>query len=138
MTQTIELVRTKANDRRIYNDTHKDFRSSIDLVVMFGGQLVSIRELSDKEYGSRLLLSHQQEAKESIKEQLATVLVEHEKMELQDAKAYIDREMNQWLDDSKSVILHFEAFGSTIEESTVEAIKGLSPYPNDIDMITPC
>lgn len=131
----IEIRRDEEHNHLIWASKHPDSRSENYGAFMFGGRQITADDLSDNDYKEQAAYALRKQQVKATKELLASIFVEHEGMEAQQAKALVDNDMNQWVDDIKSVKNFFEAFGyNSIAAATIEAIEKLT-FPNDFEYV---
>lgn len=132
--QIIEIRRNEEHNRLIWSSKHPDSRSENYGAFMFGGRQITADDLSDSDYKEQAAYALRKQQIKATKELLALIFVKHEGMEANQAKAFLENEMNQWVDDAQSVKNFFEAFGYAVDASTLEEIEKLT-FPNDFEYI---
>lgn len=126
---TISTEKNKENDALVVSSMHRDFVSSTG-AFLYGGMMITASELPQSEYTSAVKRAYRKKQQKVV----AQFIAKHLQAELgDDAKRYVENEMNQWLDSKQSILKHFEAFGRAVPAALIKAFKTETiVFPDDL------
>jgi hypothetical protein len=129
----ISTEKNEANNALILRSMHRDFVSSTG-AFLYGGVMITASELPQSEYTSVVKKAYRKKQQKVV----AQFIAKHLQAELgNDAKRYVENEMNQWLDSKQSILKHFEAFGRAVPPSLIKAFKTETiVFPDDLVFFT--